>query len=39
MTKTARDGVDKEGRDGKTALDRTANLRHDQCGAIRGPYF
>lgn len=39
LTQAARDGVDKEGRDGETALDRTEKQRHDRCGATPGLYF
>lgn len=39
LTQTARDGVDKEGRDGETALEWTEKHRHDRRGATPGLYF
>ena len=39
LTQAARDGVDKEGRGGETALDRTEKHRHDRRGATPGLYF
>ena len=39
LSQAVRDGQDKEGRDGETALDRTEKHRHDGRGGKHGLYF
>lgn len=39
LTQAARDGLDVEGRDAETALDRTQKHRHDGRGGNQGLYF